>query len=95
MDRVKEERNILHTIKIRKANSIGHILRKNYLLQHVIEGKKEEEVTVRRGRRRKQLLDGLKETRGYWKLKEDALHCTKSRTRFARGYGPVLIQTTE
>jgi hypothetical protein len=95
MDRVKEERNILHTIKIRKANSIGHILRKNYLLQHVIEGKKEEEVTVRRGRRRKQLLDGLKETRGYRKLKEGALDGTLWRTRVGRGYGPVVRQTTE
>jgi hypothetical protein len=38
---VKEERNILHTIKRRKANWIGHILRRNCLLKHVIEGKKE------------------------------------------------------
>jgi hypothetical protein len=36
--RVKEERNIVHTIKRRKANWIGHILRRNYLLKHVIEG---------------------------------------------------------
>jgi hypothetical protein len=36
---VKEERNILHTIKRRKANCIGHILRRNCLLKHVIEGK--------------------------------------------------------
>jgi hypothetical protein len=34
----KEERNILHTIKRRKANWIGHILRRNCLLKHVIEG---------------------------------------------------------
>jgi hypothetical protein len=27
----------------------------------------------RRGRRRAQLLDNLKKTRGYWKLKEEAL----------------------
>jgi hypothetical protein len=38
---VKEERNILHTVKLRKANWIGHILRKNCLLKHVIEGKVE------------------------------------------------------
>jgi hypothetical protein len=37
--RVKEERNILHTIKRRKANWIGHILRRNCFLNHVIEGK--------------------------------------------------------
>jgi hypothetical protein len=36
LHRVKEERNILHTIKRRKANSIGHILRRNCLLKHVI-----------------------------------------------------------
>jgi hypothetical protein len=38
---VKEERNTLHTIKRRKANWIGHILRRNCLLKHVIEGKLE------------------------------------------------------
>ena len=36
---VKEEKDILRTIKIRKANWIGHILRRNCLLQHVIAGK--------------------------------------------------------
>jgi len=40
--RVDEDRNILNTIKIRKANGIGHIIRRNCLLQHVIEGKIEE-----------------------------------------------------
>jgi hypothetical protein len=39
--RVKEERTILHTIKIKKANCIGHILRRNCLLKHVTEGKVE------------------------------------------------------
>jgi hypothetical protein len=38
LHRVKEERNILHTIKRRKANWIGHILRRNRLLKHIIEG---------------------------------------------------------
>jgi hypothetical protein len=37
--RVKEQRNILHEIRKRKANWIGHILRGNCLLQRVIEGK--------------------------------------------------------
>jgi hypothetical protein len=41
LHRVKEERNIVHTIKRRKANWIGHILRRNCLLKHVIEGKVE------------------------------------------------------
>jgi hypothetical protein len=59
LQRVKEERNILHTIKRKKANWIGHILRKNCLLTRVIEGKIEGriEVTGRRGRRRNRLLD--------------------------------------
>jgi hypothetical protein len=39
LHRVKEERNIVHTIKRRKANWIGYILRRNCLLKHVIEGK--------------------------------------------------------
>jgi hypothetical protein len=37
--RVKEQRNILHEIRNRKANWIGHIVRRNCLLQRVIEGK--------------------------------------------------------
>jgi len=37
--RVKEQRNILHEIRKRKANWIDHILRRNCLLQRVIEGK--------------------------------------------------------
>jgi hypothetical protein len=36
---VKEERNDLHTVKRRKANWIGHILRRNRLVKYVIEGK--------------------------------------------------------
>jgi len=37
--RVMEQRNILHEISKRKANWIGHILRRDCLLQRVIEGK--------------------------------------------------------
>jgi hypothetical protein len=37
--RVKEQRNVLHDISKRKADWIGHILRRNCLLQQVIEGK--------------------------------------------------------
>jgi hypothetical protein len=75
LHRVKEERNIVHTIKRRKANWIGHVLRRHYLLKHVIEGKLERktEMTGRRGRRRKQILDDRKEKRRYWKFKEDTL----------------------
>jgi len=62
---VREERNILHTVKRRKANWIGHILCRNCLIEHVIEGTVEGRITVtrRRGRRRKELLDNLKKTR--------------------------------
>jgi hypothetical protein len=59
--RVSEQRNILHEIRKWKANWIVHILRRNCLLKEVIEGKIQGriEVTRRRGRRRKQLLDDL------------------------------------
>ena len=41
----------------------------------------------RRGRRRKQLLDVLKETIEYCKLKAEALDDTVWRTRFGRCFG--------
>jgi hypothetical protein len=84
LHRVKEGRNIIHTIRRRKANWIGHILRRNCLIKHIIEGKILG--TKRRGRRRMQLLDDLKETRRYWKLKEEAQDPTLWRTQFGRGY---------
>ena len=58
---VKEE-EILQTIKRRKSNCIGHILRRNCLLKHVIEEKTggRIELTERRRRKRKELLDGVK-----------------------------------
>ena len=61
--RVNEQRNILQEIRNRKANWIRHILSRNCLLKQVIEGKikGEMEVARRRGRRRKKLLDDLKE----------------------------------
>jgi hypothetical protein len=71
-------KNILHTTRRRKANWIGHILRRNYLLKRVAERK--IEVTERPGTRCKQLLDDLKETRRYWKLKEEALDRTLWKT---------------
>jgi len=78
-----DERNILDTAKRRKANWIGHILRRNCLLKHVIREKikGQIEVTGRRGGRRKQLLDDLKEARGYLKLEEEALDRTLWGTR--------------
>ena len=95
--RVKEQRNILHEIRKRKAKWIGHILRRNCLVQRVIEGKIKGglEVTGRRGRRRRKLLDDLKERRGYTHLKEEALDRTMWKARFGRGFGPVVRQTTK
>jgi hypothetical protein len=43
---VKEDRNVMRTIKRRKANWIGHILRRNGLLKHVVEGKIEGRLAV-------------------------------------------------
>ena len=86
-----------YPIKIRKDNWIYYILCRNCLLKRVIEVEIEGriEVTGRRGRRRKQLLGDLKENRGYWKLKEEALARTFWRTRFGRGCGPLVRQTAE
>jgi hypothetical protein len=82
LHRVKKERNILQTIRRRKANWIGHILRGNCLLSNIIEGKI---VGTRRRRRRcKQLLDDLKEARRCWKLKEEAQDRTLCRTHFEK-----------
>jgi hypothetical protein len=91
--RVKEQRNIIHEIRKRKANWIGHILRRKCLLQRVTEGKVQGgiEVTGRKGRRRRKLLVDLKERRGYSHLKEEALDRNMWRARF----GPVVRQTTK
>jgi hypothetical protein len=77
--RVSEQRNILHEIRKRKANWIGHILCRNCLLKEVIEGKIKGRIegTRRRGRRRRKLLDDLGDRRGYSNLKEEALDCIK------------------
>jgi hypothetical protein len=88
---------ILHEIRKRKANWIGHILRRNCILKRVTEGKIQRriEVTGRQGRRRRKLLDDLKERRGHSHLKEDALDRTIWRARFGRGFGPVVRQTAK
>jgi len=66
-------------------------------IQRVIEGKIKWriEVTGRRGRRRRKLLDDLKERRGYYRLKDEALDRTMWRARFGRSFGPVVRQTTK
>jgi hypothetical protein len=94
LQRVKKERNILHTVKRRKANWIGHILPRNCLLKYDIEGKIDGriEVTGRRRRWCKQLLGDLKGKRRYWKMKAEALDRALWRTRFGRGCGPVVRQ---
>jgi len=96
--RIKDQMDVLvHEISKRKANWIGHILRRNCLLQWVIEEKIQGkiEVTGRRGRRRRKLLDDLKERRGYSHLKEEALDRTMWRARFGRVFGLVVRQTTK
>ena len=45
--------------------------------------------------RYKQLQDDLKEKRGYWQLKEEALDSTLWKTHLGRCYGPVIRQTKE
>ena len=72
----------------RKVNWTGHILRKNCLIKHVIEGR--IEVTGRRGRRRKLLLDGPKENKEYCKLKWEAVDRIMWRIHFGRGYRAVV-----
>ena len=74
-----------------------NILCRNFLLKQVIEGKIKGELEVRRrrGRRRKKLLDDLKDWRGYSHLKEEALDRTMWRNRFRGDFGPVVRQNTE
>ena len=68
--RAKEERSVLKII-LKKGSNLGQILPRNCLLKHVIEWRIDG--MVKRERRRKQLLDDLKETRGCWKMKEETL----------------------
>jgi len=72
-------------------------LRRNCLLQRVSEGKIKGgiEMTGRRGKRHRKLLDDLMERRGYSHLKEEALDHTMWRTPFGRGFGPVVRQITK
>ena len=65
--RSRKKRSILHILKRRKANWIDEILRRNFLLKHVIEGNIER--TGTRGIRRKQILDDLEEKKRYWNLR--------------------------
>jgi hypothetical protein len=58
--RVKEQRNILHEIRKRKANRMGHILRRNCLLQRAIEGKIKGGIEVKE--------DEEEDIGGYWMI---------------------------
>jgi hypothetical protein len=75
-------------------NWIGYVLGRNCLLHQVMEGKIKGgmEVTGRRGRRRRKLLDDFKEKREYFHLKEDALDSIMWKARFGRGSEPVARQ---
>ena len=55
------------------------MLRGNYLLKHITDENTDRRIAVkgRQGRKRKQLLDDLKETRRYWKLKDEKLYRTE------------------
>jgi hypothetical protein len=66
------------TVQRKKAYWICHILRSNCLLKYVTKRKVggRTEVIERRGRRRKQLLDDIKETTRYWKQ----IRITRSRS---------------
>jgi len=80
LHRVKEKRNVVHTVKGREVDWIDHIWRRNCLIKHVIGGNSEEkkEVTGMRGGRCKQLLYDLKEKRRHWTLKEETLADTEN-----------------
>jgi len=85
--------NILRTVNRGKANWIGHILGRKCLGKHVIEGR--IEVTGRRGRRRKKLLDYIKKKIRQCKLKDEEFDRTVWITLAGRGNGLIVRQTTE
>jgi hypothetical protein len=90
---VKQQRNILHEISIRKANWVGNMLHPRQVIEGKIKGG--IEVTGRRGRRRRKQLDDFKERREYSHLKEVALDRTVWTARFRRGFRPIVRQSTK
>jgi hypothetical protein len=58
LHRLQERRKMLHTIKRRKDNCIGDVLRRNCLLNHVIKGNTEWEMEG--------LEDEEEEVSSYW-----------------------------
>jgi len=53
LSRVTAGRNIPQTIKRRKATWVGHMLRRNGLLKHVIEGKRGKDISDEKMRKKK------------------------------------------
>ena len=66
-------------------------------MKHNIEGKivGRIKLTGRRESRRNQLLDDPQETKGYCKLKEEAIYRILGETRLGTGQGPDVGQTTK
>lgn len=92
--RVGERKIILNTIIQRKANWIGHILRREGLIHDVIEGKIKG--TAGRGRRRIQHLDDMKDGGRYFRLKDEAGDREHWRQKFSvRRHGPATRQNTK
>jgi hypothetical protein len=79
LHRVEKDRNISYYIKL--ANWIGHVFCKNCLLKHVTEGK--IKLIGRRRRRRKQLVDNIKNKKKMRVIESG----------FRRGWGHGLRQT--
>jgi hypothetical protein len=84
--RIKEEMNVLHKIKRRKADGIGHILCRKCLKKRIIDGKVEGwmEGEGRRGRRLKQPLHDRKEMKTQWKLNEETPERTLENSLWKR-----------
>ena len=78
---VQEQRSLVHVIKQRQANWIGHVLRHDCLLKTVLDSKMEGKWT--RGKPRRKMLDLLVEQEdkkiNYEDLKRRAEHRTKWR----------------
>jgi hypothetical protein len=75
--------------------SFLNLVKYRCVLKHVAEGKTEGRIKVTGGRETicKQLLEDINKKEEWWKLKEEALHHILWRTRFRKGYGPLVRQT--
>ena len=92
---IKEERTILRTLTYRQAKDIRYNSRKNCRVKTCYLGEDGSKCRRKCQKRlkNKQLLDDRKETRRYWKLREEALDRTGWRTRYGRGCGNIVRQT--